>query len=216
MSGSPIGFRTKTDLVTEYLRGELQAGRPGPGERLVLDRVAERLGVSKVPVREAVTRLVGEGMLVNKPNVGPVVPAFTAQDVREVALMRVALESAGLPSAVDRHTPESIAEVGDLLQKMRNADEDYPDLNVEFHARVLAPTPYQDLYETVRALLGRAERYAVVHAVPGYLIEATSEHAEIFEALRARDRDLLVRLNARHVTSAAEKLARRIEAASVD
>ena len=105
-----LGFKSKTDLVTDLLREELQAGKPGPGERLVVSQVAARLGVSKVPVREAVTRLTGEGLLLYKPNIGPVVPAFTAEEVYETALMRVALESVASQSALPPKT--SIVKMG--------------------------------------------------------------------------------------------------------
>src|SRR5690349_24737337 len=113
-----LGFKSKTDLVTELLRQELQAGKPGPGQRLVVSQVAARLGVSKVPVREAVTRLIGEGLLLHRPNIGPVVPAFTTDEVHETALMRVALESVASQSALPRHDSETLARIEALLHAM--------------------------------------------------------------------------------------------------
>jgi DNA-binding GntR family transcriptional regulator len=201
-----LGFRSKADLVTEHLRKELQAGRPGPGERLVVSQVAAALGVSKVPVREAVTRLTGEGYLVHIPNVGPVVPSFTAAEVHETAIMRVALESVALETALPRHDERTITELEALLGTMDRDDVDFPACNVVFHSAVVAPTPYRELHRTIRALLDRAQRYAIVHAVPGYRDDAHREHREIVNIVRAGDLGELVALNGRHVLSAAERL----------
>lgn len=203
-------YRSKTDLATEYLRRELQAGRPAAGERLVVSRVAETLGVSKVPVREAVTRLIGEGLLVLRPNVGPVVPDFTSHEVIETALMRVAIEGVAIDSAVPLHTTETLSELEALLAAMQAADADFPALNVRFHLEVIAPSPYQEMVRTARSLLERAQRFATVDVVPSYRAEAAAEHAEMFELLRDRDTGQLKALNERHVMGAARKLTARM------
>jgi DNA-binding GntR family transcriptional regulator len=206
VSAPPLGFRSKADLVTEHLRGELQAGRPGPGERLVVSQVAAALGVSKVPVREAVTRLIGEGYLLHIPNVGPVVPSFTAAEVHETAIMRVALESVALETALPRHDPRTLAELEAMVVTMDGDDVDFPASNVAFHSAVVAPTPHRELHRTIRSLLDRAQRYAIVHAVPGYRDDAQREHREIVGLVRAGDLRALEDLNRRHVLSAAERL----------
>jgi DNA-binding GntR family transcriptional regulator len=193
-----LGFRSKADLVTDFLRREIQEGRPRPGERLVVNRIAEQLGVSKVPVREAVTRLVGEGLLVLRPNVGPMVPDFSAHEILETALMRVALESAALPR------------LHSTLDQMAAADADFPRLNVEFHAQVIAPTPYRELYSAAHALQSRAQRYSFVHTVPGYRPHAHEEHVAILRAVEERDLQGLEDLNRAHIISAAEQLADRV------
>ncbi len=201
-----LPYRSKTDLVTDYLRRELQAGRPGAGERLVVSRVAERLGVSKVPVREAVTRLIGEGLLVLRPNVGPVVPDFTAHEVIETALMRVALEGVALDSAVPRHTAESLNALEELLVSMEPADADFPALNVRFHLGVIAPSPYAEMVRMAGSLLERAQRYATVHFVPGYRDAAHAEHLKMFELLNRGDTEQLKAMNEQHVIGAARRL----------
>ncbi|UPK74562.1 GntR family transcriptional regulator [Nocardioidaceae bacterium SCSIO 66511] len=211
MTNGPIAYRSKADLVTEHLRTELQAGRPGPGERIVVDRVAFQLGVSKVPVREAVTRLTGEGLLVHVPNVGPVVPEFSAHEIRETAIMRVAIESAALPTALPRHTDETIATLENLLTEMSGSDVDYPALNVKLHAEILDPTPYRELHRTAHTLLARAQRYAIVHAVPGYRTHANEEHAQLVALVKKRDLDELQRLNHHHITTAADQLIEQVE-----
>jgi DNA-binding GntR family transcriptional regulator len=208
-----LGFKSKTDLVTDLLRAELQAGKPGPGERLVVSRVAARLGVSKVPVREAVTRLIGEGLLLHKPNIGPVVPAFAADEVHETALMRVALESVASQSAFPRHDHESLARMEELFLAMEEAGQEYPELNVRFHAAAVQPTPYREMFRSIQALLARARRYAIVHSVPGYRDLAQHEHRELLELVRAGDVTSFNRLNEQHIMVAADRLIEQIHAA---
>ncbi len=216
MGGTGLGFRSKADLVTDHLREQLEAGRPGPGQRLIVSRVASRLGVSKVPVREAVTRLVGEGLLELRPNVGPVVPAFTIDEVYETALMRVAIESLALESALPRHDRSSTDALATLLDRMDGTDVDFPELNVVFHAGVIAPTPYREMRLTAERLLSRARRYAIVHSVPGYRAEAQSEHRAILEAVLAKDLHKLDDLNKAHIMSAATQLIEHMSAADSD
>lgn len=207
--GEPIDlqYRSKADLVTDYLRRELQAGIPGPGERLVVSRVADRLGVSKVPVREAVTRLIGEGLLLLLPNVGPVVPEFTTHEVTETALMRVAIERLGLTTAFDHQTPQSRAAVEDVLRRMADPEADFPSLNVEFHIAMIDSTPYREVVRTARALLERAQRYRTALRVPGYLQGAHHSHEQLYDCLRDGDLDRLLAMNEAHITDAAAQLA---------
>lgn len=209
-----LAYRTKTDLVTDYLRTELQAGRPGPGERLVVARVAAALKVSKIPVREAVTRLVGEGLLVQTPNVGPTVPDFSAHEIVETAIMRVALESAALESAVARHDHDSLAVLAQLLAEMDGDDVDFPALNVRFHLGVVDPSPYRELVRSIHSLQDRAARYVPVRRVPGYRDEARDEHRAILAALRAGDAARLLTLNRDHVLQAARRLADQVGGAT--
>lgn len=201
-----LHYRSKTDLVADYLRAELQAGRPGAGERLVVSRVADRLGVSKVPVREAVTRLIGEGLLMLRPNVGPVVPEFTAHEVIETALMRVALDRLALESAVGNHTPESLRAIESVLEQMAEADADFPALNVRFHLAMIDTSPYRELVRTAGSLLERAQRYRTARLVPGYRLDAHTEHIELYDCLRQSDVRALQELNEHHIMDAAHKL----------
>lgn len=206
-----LDYRSKADLVTEHLRRAIQAGQFRPGQRLVVDRVAADFGVSKVPVREAVTRLTGEGLLELRPNIGPVVPSFTADDVTETALLRVAVDAVALELALPLHDQRSVAESRGWLEKMANAQEGFPELNVRFHTSLVAPCPYGYIRQTVESLLRRAQRFSPVTRLPGYQPEAHKEHTAIFEAMEAKDLPLLLRLNEVHIRGAADQLVSRLE-----
>lgn len=210
-----LPYRSKTDLVTDFLKAEIQAGRPGAGQRLVVSQVAHRLGVSKVPVREAVTRLIGEGLLTLRPNVGPVVPEFTAHEVIETAMLRVAVDKLALETALDRHTPESFRGIQAILDEMATAHERFPELNVKFHIAMIHPSPYREVVRTASALIERAQRYRVTQVVPGYQPDAHEEHKELFAHLRERDLGALHELDEHHIMDAAHKLTDQMEGRSM-
>ena len=138
-----LEYATKTDQVLSHLRAAIQRGDVRPGQRLVVDRIAADLGVSKVPVREAITRLTGEGLVEWRTHVGPVIPAFTSDHVTETALLRVAVEAVALELAMPLHDDESLARCQELLDAMSGQDEAFPELNVRFHASLVAPIPYR-------------------------------------------------------------------------
>jgi DNA-binding GntR family transcriptional regulator len=194
-------------LIYEHLRGEILAGRPAPGSRLVVDQIAERLGVSKVPVREAITRLTGEGWLETRPHAGPVLPLITPDEIRETALIRSALESSAVRAAAPRHDETSLAALADLVHRMDDAVEDFPRRNLELHTAVIAPAPYPRLKNMTVSLMERALHYQTVHRLPGYLDQAQAEHREIVEALVAHDTERAGDVISRHIRTAAERLA---------
>ncbi|TDE11867.1 GntR family transcriptional regulator [Jiangella asiatica] len=204
-----LPYRTKTELVYEHLRERILAGQPAPGERLVLDQVAADLGISKVPVREAVTRLLGEGWLENRPHAGPVVPVLSPAEVVETAVIRAALETAAIEAAIPRHDERSVAAMREILTEMEIADEEaeFPRLNVRLHTAVIEPCGLPRLLEMTVSLMHRTFRYQTIHRVGGYRQLAHSEHVAIVDAVTARDVERATALTRRHIVEAAERLA---------
>jgi DNA-binding GntR family transcriptional regulator len=205
-----LRYRTKAELIYEHLRSEILAGRPAPGSRLVVDQIAEHLGVSKVPVREAITRLTGEGWLEVRPHAGPVLPVITPAEIRETALIRGALESTAIRAAAEHHDASTHAALVGLIDRMDRAVEEFPRLNLELHSAVIAPAPYPRMKSMAVSLMERALRYQIVHRVPGYLDQAQIEHRQIVEALTAGDTERAGELTKQHILTAAERLAASI------
>lgn len=213
-SRGPLPFRSKTELVVEHLRDALQAGRYRPGDRLVLDLIARDLSVSKIPVREAITRLTGEGLVELRPNIGPVVPSISSADVLETAMLRVAVEAVALEVAVPLHDSSTLRAVEETLTAMNVGAESFPELNVQFHCALVAPIPHKFIRQNVEYLLRRAQRYAPTSRVPGYRSEAQDEHVALLEGVRAGDVSLVLQLNQTHIRSAARQLATRLDNAA--
>ncbi|NUS76162.1 MAG: GntR family transcriptional regulator, partial [Streptomyces sp.] len=131
------------ERVLAALRQEIIAGGLRPGDRLVERELAERFGVSRVPVREAIRALVAEGFVHFETPRRTVVRRLTRQDVQELFELREALEvyAAGLAAA--RATPEGLAEVEQLLDRAAAATEagdaeTITDVNSLLHDRIVA------------------------------------------------------------------------------
>lgn len=93
------------------LRDAIVEGRLGPGDRLVEQRIAADLGVSRTPVREAIRALAAEGLVVTEVNRGAVVRPLDARDIHDVYEVRARLEGLAAALAAERHRPEDLADL---------------------------------------------------------------------------------------------------------
>lgn len=124
-----LARETLGERVTEELRALLISGRLAPGEKLSLRRVAEALGVSMMPVREAVNRLVADKALEVLPGRAVRVPVLTLAQFRELTRVRLVVEGFAAEEATKIATPEQIAAVASHEQAFRQAaSADPPDL----------------------------------------------------------------------------------------
>lgn len=197
-----------TRLVLDALRDRILAGSLSAGERLVEGRLSEELGVSRMPVREALRQLAAEGLVTIEPRRGATVTQFSQEQVRELVEVRATLEALNAKLAAKRHDPAKIAELeailsegvrlaatGDSLTLMR--------LNERFHEALANIAANSVLRETMRSL---RDRTAVLF-VPlnrGRGPQTWEEHAAILRAVIAGDAELAALLATRHVYNAAQ------------
>lgn len=205
------GYRTKGQLIYEQLKEGILNGNPAPGERLVMDQLAAELGVSKVPVREAVDRLIGEGWLARAPHVGPFVPKLEPGEVHETAVIRAALETAAIRHAVPLHDAQTLAKVEVIMEKMESGEGDYAALNVQLHAALIEPCPYKQLSAMACSQLEKASRFHTVLRVRDYVNKTQAEHQAIVDAVRAGNAELAGHLTEVHILGAAGKLEEHLE-----
>ena len=177
------------ERVLASLRQEIIAGTLGPGDRLVERELAERLGVSRVPVREAIRALVAEGFVHFETPRRTVVRRLTPNDVRELFELREALEvyAAGLAAA--KATPGDLAEVEALLDRAAAAtkDEDaeaITDINSQLHDRIVAMAGNSLIVAALEPVAGRLRWMTRRNEEwPQLLIE----HRELYEAIASGD-----------------------------
>lgn len=117
-TGSPsLDFKTREQAAYESLRQAIIHGRWGPHEPLVVSRIASDLGVSRITVANALKRLAGEGFVSLEPHKEAVVARLDPEGVREIYLMRAALEELAAKEAAERITAEELEE-GDRLNRI--------------------------------------------------------------------------------------------------
>lgn len=148
----PHNSPTVTELVVQALRRAILEGALAGGAAVRQEEVARQFGVSRVPVREALLKLEGEGLVETLPRRGVVVTMLSTEGFEEILEMRIALESLALERAAPRFTSSDTNAALELVQEARNdmlasANPDanqelasrWGDMNWEFHRRLYAP-----------------------------------------------------------------------------
>ena len=199
-------------VVSEKIRGQILAGRLKPGERLIEDRLSAELGVSRVPVREALRGLSMEGLVRLEPNRGASVTEVTPQLLAELVEVRTLLEALNARLAARRHDPEIVALLQDTLRRGNEAAQSgtadqLAQLNAEFHERLAEASRNSVLSDIMRSL---RERTGLAFSINGQARarEDWKEHAGILAAVIEGDEEIAALLAARHVQSAAAAFAR--------
>lgn len=183
----PLGAVRERVLAT--LRQEIIAGGLRPGDRLVERELADRFGVSRVPVREAIRALVAEGFVHFETPRRTVVRRLTPNDVKELFELREALEVYAAGLAASRATPEDLAEVERLLAQAATATaagdaETITDVNSRLHDRIVAMAGNSLLIEALEPVAGRLRWMTRRNEEwPQLLVE----HRELYEAIASGD-----------------------------
>jgi DNA-binding GntR family transcriptional regulator len=194
-----LAYRTKQELVYAQLRESIMRCELAPGHRIVIDELARRLGVSAIPVREALNRLRSDGLVINVPHVGATVAPIAPESVREVFTIMEGLEIVATREAAGRLDDHGLAELEAMLLAMdqtlaSGAFELWSEMNSDFHLAISSMTGMPLLFEMTERVLRRWDRMRR-HYFEGVLVHraetAQREHHEILAAMKAGDRPRL-------------------------
>lgn len=197
-----------TRMVMESLRERIMSGALAGGERLVEGRLSDELGVSRVPVREALRLLAAEGLVTIEPRRGASVTQFSEEQVRELVEVRATLEGLNAKLAAKRHDPSQIAELERILAEGVSLLETGDTLtltrqNQRFHDALGNIAANSVLRDIMRSLRDRtALIFAPMNRTRGK--QNWEEHAAILRAVIAGDAELAALLATRHVYNAAQ------------
>jgi DNA-binding GntR family transcriptional regulator len=203
---SNLREQIKDVILQRILDGEYPSGA-----RIVETRIAQELGVSQAPVREALRDLEQLGCIVHEPFRGCSVRAFSADELLEAFPVRAALEALAARLAADRITEPELLQLSELLDTMRAAarrDDAHgqSQANASFHATIVRAARNATL-ERQWSFLEPFSRTYISVSQPGLNLLALSErHVPILEALRARDADAAADAMYRHLMDAAALL----------
>jgi DNA-binding GntR family transcriptional regulator len=208
--------RKMTDWVTEELRNAIVELRLRPGAPLREVALAEQLGVSKTPLREAFARLEQEGLVETTSFKGAVVTGYSERDLNEIYELRALLEGAAARSAAEGSTADLLDALRDVVvrsRQLRDAGDlaALAGLHEQFDLIVYAQVTNERivaLIENLRAHLTRIGKLTV--GIPGRVEASVEEHAAIVDAIAARDADEAERLMRVHIGSVlSDQLATR-------
>lgn len=199
-----IGSRHRSlrDETVDELRRLILSGEVEPGERLSELSISERLGVSRIPVREAFRRLEAEGLLQSIPRRGVRVVELDGNELAVVREVRMALEVIAVNKTVQRNDPDVMASLRSSLERGRKASEEndrevLSALNEEFHELLAEGSGSRFLSETLRAV--RNQAHHLVGGVSAAVGPSWDEHAAIIRATVEGDAELASMLMRRHL-----------------
>jgi DNA-binding GntR family transcriptional regulator len=204
---------TTVELVTTAIRRRILSGELAPGEVLRQEALADELGVSRVPIREAITRLTGEGLLTNVPHKGAYVAELSVEEVQETFDIRLRLEPWLFSEAIARISAAEIEKAERLVNEMDSVDEgEWGQLNWQFHEALYLPAQREITLQMLRVLHDRSDRYFRFQIVQVPIREqAHAEHMALVDTCRKRDRKLGEKLLEQHVKTAARQIMSVVE-----
>jgi DNA-binding GntR family transcriptional regulator len=192
LSEIQIERRVLRDQVKSYLTDAILSGVYKPGDRLVETRIAQQLGVSQAPVREAIRELELLGLLKSEPFRGASVRQLSTDELIEIYTVRAALEATAARIASTRLNEDDFARLAELLGKMLAAaatseHRSYAEYNVAFHRVIVEASGNHTLINLWNTLQPSTwTLFFTMHS--GHdIIELAARHRVLIEALRTRD-----------------------------
>lgn len=192
ISGRTDMFETKADMVYARLKTMIYEGEVSAGERLRLGQLAGRLGVSEMPIREALRMLQRDGLVEFESHRGAAVANVTWERVYEAVFVRMHLEVLAVREATPWHTEASIRRAREMIDRMDELVrdrryEDFSEANRELHRHLWSPCPTELLKEEIDALWDRmwlVRSQSLFRLRPERAADAQREHRRVLEALR--------------------------------
>ena len=213
-------YKPLREVVFESIRGAIISGVLKPGERLMEVQMAEKLGVSRTPIREAIRKLELEGLVVMIPRKGAYVADLSLKDITDVLELRAALEGLAAELAAARITDEEIEELEMIAMDFHKAIEsdDMEGMiqkDIEFHDIIFKATRNEKLIQISNNLREQVQRFRVMY-ITKFKKSRTlaTEHFEIAEAISNRNMDLAEKLAKRHIENAENYIISIVENSS--
>lgn len=198
-------YKPLRDVVFENLRTAILEGNLKAGKRLMEVQLAEQLGVSRTPIREAIRKLELEGLVVMLPRKGAYVANMSFKDLIDVLEIRASLEGLAASLASERLRDEDIVELERVAKEfeksVRETDIDTVlKKDVEFHEKIFLMANNKKLYHLITSLWEQVHRFRVTY-VSNYeaSLSLVDEHNRILEAIKSGDSELAKKYATEHI-----------------
>ena len=184
--------RTLAGLAAETVRSQILRRELAPGIKINQASLADQLGISLVPLREALRKLEAEGLVQIVPHRGVFVCTISRDELEDLYTIRMLLEGMATRAAVARLTDDHVAKLSALVLEMEQetSREDYAKLlllNRAFHLTLYEVSGRSFLCDLITGLWKKSERYRALYVhLPGRSRQALTEHKEILQALQGR------------------------------
>jgi DNA-binding GntR family transcriptional regulator len=206
-----------SDSVCNILRESILDQTFLPGQRLDVKMLAEKLDVSLTPVKDAITRLVVEGLIELRPRSGTYVSLLSAEDVEETLAIRRALECLAAETSLQNLSDSDVAWFEEAIVLLERSEKDrqlHERRNSEFHLKLVELSKNKKLIETYRSLNAYIKVARIHNASNSWVdrvAEERSEHRKIVQALKARNTRALQRALNDHILRASSVLVQDLK-----
>lgn len=209
----PIQYVNLTDRVYRVIKDRILSQEIEVGSRLRDEEIAQQLGVSRTPVREAVLRLSREGLVEIIPRSGTRVRTFSEEDLEHIFDLRIALEALAIRKAVARIEPEQIKRLRSMHVKAELALQQGDakpalEFDTQMHRVILEASGNPRLQEIMVTINDYVALFRNIGARTPYHRGYTYRHREIIRALERRDPDMGARMLSEHIEVAKKELFR--------
>lgn len=209
------------DRTVEIIRKAIINGDLRPGEHLRDRQLAEQLGISRTPVREALHRLEATGLVVSRGRSGWEVSPFTEQDVHELFQLRRMFEPMALSELGKKQDESAIAEIGHFFDPYAHPirREDYPEYFAQdnaFHNRIVACSDnarLRGMYVVLQDQVDRG-RHFLTSTLPGRADDNLEEHLSIARAVALRDFDAATKHLLAHLQTGEDLMIEQLRSGS--
>lgn len=205
-------YQPLREVVCETLRDAIVNGILEPGERLMEIQLAEELGVSRTPVREAIRKLELDGFVIMVPRRGTYVSDLSIKDINDVFEVRTALDSLAAGLAAERITEEELEELERLLVRIGELIEQgdmsqIVEADSQFHDILYRASRNDRLVSIINNQREQLTRFrSISMSYPGRLKNTLEEHRRLVEAIAQRNADLAQQLAMQHMENAEQTL----------
>lgn len=195
------GPRSTTDQVAHRIRSAILSGQLAPGARLKENGLSEQLGVSRIPIREALSRLEAEGLVKRAPYRGAIVVRLTAEQVTESFMLRALMEGFAAKLATTRLSKDDVARLRQLVARIGECGDaaihdELPRLHREFHSTIYSQCGSAKLISWIVELYNQFPKN-LSHTLR--LKEPVDEYTGIVDAIETGDAELAGRLMSEHI-----------------
>jgi DNA-binding GntR family transcriptional regulator len=209
--------RDAPSVVVTALTELILTGKLPAGDQVIESEIAERLGVSRTPVREAIAQLVGRGLLIKENNRSARVRRPSLDDLIEIYEMRILLECHTSRCAAQEATSEHICELREIEARLRTdneADEQWFDDHSSFHRMIAATANRPRFVHLIEDLQHQSEPYVrmVTRLDAVQFDRVRVEHRDLTKAIAAGDADRAEELTRQHLNRTVNRMIRIFEA----
>jgi len=198
-----------SEFIADSLREAIFQGEYKVNQPLRQDQIAKKLNVSKIPLREALVQLKSEGLVQFMPNRGAVVSGLSPAEIKEIFLMRIALENLAIEHAIPLIPVRDLIRAQSVLEIIDNENDkhQWSDLNWEFHKTLYQSSQMPLVVSTVHTLHNNVSRFLLIYydTLSGSDV-SQKDHWDLLAAFKAKKITHAQEVLTRHLSTAERKL----------